>query len=120
MKKLLSFSIVALFSLGTFGIASANDNKANAKAKTLTGTISDSHCKFDHGMATHGGKMTDAECVNACVKGGAKYVLADKADNKVYEIKNQEKAKAFAGKKVKITGEVSGDSVTVEQIQAMP
>ncbi len=115
MRKVLSFLAVAVFSLAPAGFAMAAGN-----TETLTGTVSDSHCKFDHSMATHGGKMDDAACVKACVKGGAKYVLADKDNNKVYEIKNQAKAAAFAGKKVKVTGNVSGDSVTVEKIEAMP
>ena len=56
-------------------------------AQTWTGKISDSMCGLTHkGMIEHsGGKITtDAQCTEACVKGGAKYVFT--SGGKVYTI----------------------------------
>lgn len=90
---------------------------AFAADQTWTGKISDSKCGAKHATAEHGKKMTDRECTEACVKGGAKYVFASKG--KVYQITNQDNAELamHAGHTVQLTGEMKGDSVTVSKIQ---
>ena len=91
---------------------------ASAFAATWTGKISDSMCSAKHkASAEHGtAKMTDRECTEACVKNGAKYVFVSKG--KVYQIANQDYAglAEHAGHTVKLTGEATGDSVTVSDI----
>lgn len=54
-----------------------------------------------------------------CVKNGGKFVLADRAHKRVYQLDQigQEKARDFAGQKVKITGRVSGRSIRVANIE---
>ena len=90
---------------------------AFAADQTWTGKISDSKCGAKHATAEHGKKMTDRECTEACVKGGAKYVFASKG--KVYQITNQDNAELamHAGHTVQLTGEMKGDSITVSKIQ---
>ena len=86
--------------------------------QTLVGQISDSLCKAKHEEAAEGqGKMPDRDCTLACVKGGSKYVLL--VDAKVMQIANQTFAdlEKHAGHKVKVTGEVKGDQVTVSKIE---
>jgi len=78
---------------------------AMAWAKTLTGTVSDSKC----GAAKH-----DAACVTKCVQGGEKYVLV--SHGKVYQVDAQDKFADMAGKMVKVTGTVKGDSITVTDV----
>src|SRR5471030_437765 len=82
-----------------------------AADKAWTGKISDSMC---------GVKMSDRDCTLACVKDhGAKYVFV--TGGKVYNVGNQDMAdlQEHAGHTVKLTGEMSGDTITVSKI-AMP
>jgi hypothetical protein len=89
-----------------------------AAEKTWNGTISDSKCGAKHpGMEHDGKKMTDAECTKACIDGGAKYVFV--SGGKVYQIANQDYSglKDHAGHHVALTGEMSGESITVSKIE---
>ena len=50
-------------------------------AESWKGKISDSMCNAKHADGEHGTKkMTDRACVEACVKGGSKYVFVDEKD----------------------------------------
>ena len=102
MKKLLT--CLTLFSV--FCTVSAM-----AATATLTGFVTDSMCGKSHMME---GK-TAAQCVRACVKGGAKYALY--SGDKLY-ILNGKSAQldAVAGKNVKVTGELTGDTITVSSV----
>ena len=85
---------------------------AYGAGKAMYGTVSDSNCGAKHAMASK-----EAEgCVAKCVSGGAKYVLVSKG--KVYQLDAQDKFSDFAGKRVKVEGTVSGDSITVESVSA--
>jgi hypothetical protein len=85
-----------------------------ADTKTLTGTIGDNMCKGDH-AAMNG---TDpAKCTRDCVKSmGAAYALW--VDKDVYTLSDQTAAAKFAGKKVTVTGDVTGTTITVKSIKA--
>ena len=77
---------------------------------TWTGYISDENC---------GAKAKDdshAACAIKCVKGGAAPVLV--VGKKVYKISDASKVMDFVGKKVKVTGTVEGDTVTIEKVEA--
>lgn len=82
-----------------------------AAEMTMTGTVSDSHCGAKHSAPG----ATD--CVNNCVKGGAKYVLV--SDGKVYALDAQDKFTEFAGKSVKVTGDCDGTSIKVKSVEAV-
>jgi hypothetical protein len=91
---------------------------APAFAATMTGTISDSMCGMKHQAGEHDGKkMTERECTEVCIKGGAKYVFV--SGDKIYKIANQDFAglKAHAGEKVTLTGDVKEDTITVAKVQ---
>jgi hypothetical protein len=108
MKK-LAFIVVGLL------LASALPGAAE---QTWTGNISDSACGKKHEEAAEGnGVMPDRECTQACVRGGSKYVLV--VDGKVFQIANQDNKDlaTHAGHKVKVTGELTGDSITVSKIE---
>lgn len=108
MRVILSF--IACLVLGAIGLFGAD--------QTWNGTISDSKCGAMHPTGEHNGKtMTARQCTQACIKGGAKYVFV--SDGKVYNISNQNDAglAKYAGEDVKLTGEMSGDTVTVAKIQ---
>jgi hypothetical protein len=95
---------------------------ASAADQTWTGKISDSMCGAKHNTsAEHGAKkMSDRDCTLACVKDhNAKYVFV--SGGKVYNVGNQDfgALQEHAGRTVKLTGEMSGDTITVSKI-AMP
>jgi Protein of unknown function (DUF5818) len=87
---------------------------ASPNSKTFVGNISDSMCGLKHMMP---GK-SDKDCTLECVQGGGKYVLADPAAGKVYQLSDQKKPAAFAGQKVNVTGTLKGDTITVTSIAA--
>jgi ADP-glucose pyrophosphorylase len=88
-------------------------------AAEYKGRISDAMCNAKHAKGEHGTKeMTDRQCVEACVKGGEKYVFVGEGD-KVYKIDNQDFAglKAHAGHEVTVTGTMKDDTVTISKIE---
>jgi len=86
---------------------------AMAATTALTGVITDDMCGRKHMMA---GKP-DAECIRACVKSGAKYAVL--ADEKVYVLAGDiSGVDAMAGKKVTVSGELKGNTLTVSSIAA--
>ena len=89
-------------------------NKKPAQ-RSLVGFISDNHCGLKH-MA---GMGDDKSCTLMCVKDG-KFVLADRDHKRVYQLDKagQEKAREFAGQKVKVTGRVVGKTIRVTAIEA--
>jgi hypothetical protein len=120
MKRLLiSLGILVALSLSmTSALATtAVTQKTKAKtaaAKTVVGYISDSSRGLQH-MAG----MDEKDCTLMCVKNG-KFVLADRDHKVVYQLDRagEEKAREFAGQKVKITDRITGKSIRVTTIEA--
>ncbi len=120
MKKLLiNLGILAALSLNnvsllaTTGVAQKTKAKT-AAAKTIVGYISDSSCGLSH-MAG----MDEKDCTLMCAKNG-KFVLADRDHKLVYQLDRvgQERAREFAGQKVRITGRITGKTIRVTAIEA--
>jgi hypothetical protein len=85
---------------------------AFATPQTLTGVVTDNMCGKKHTMMP--GKP-DSECIRACVKAGSKYAL--QVGDKIYALNgNAKQIDQFAGKKVKVAGEVSGTTITLASI----
>ena len=95
----------------TSGVA----QKGKQLEKTLVGYISDNHCGLKH----MSGMGDDKSCTLKCVKNGS-FVLADQDHKRVYQLDKtgQEKAREFAGQKVKVTGHISGKTIHVTGIEA--
>jgi hypothetical protein len=91
-------------------------NHGKKKETTVTGFISDSHCGLKH----MDGMGDEKACTLKCVEGGGHFVLADREGKVVYTLDkdSQNKAKDFAGQKVKVTGHVTGKSIHVTKIDA--
>ncbi|MGH9344517.1 MAG: hypothetical protein ACRD19_12250 [Terriglobia bacterium] len=110
MKK-LAYGALIIALAATTGFARP---KSGAKSgEVFTGNISDSMCGLKHPMA-------DAKrCTLGCVKGfdGTTFVLADEAHQKVYNLSDQRKAKAYAGENVEVRGTLDGDSIHVISIK---
>jgi hypothetical protein len=91
-------------------------------ADSWKGQISDAMCSAKHADGEHGTKkMTDQQCVEACVKGGAEYVFIGEG-SKVYKIANQKFAglKTHAGHSVTVSGTMKDDTLTVAKIEMPP
>ncbi len=105
----------AFLLLVAFVLASALPRAAE---QAWSGNISDSACGKKHEEAAEGnGVMPDRECTQACVRGGSKYVLV--VDGTVFQIANQDHKDlaTLAGHKVKLTGELKGNAITVTKIE---
>ncbi len=86
---------------------------ATALAGEYTGYVSETKCGAKHASASAG----DVACVKGCIKGGAKPVLV--VDGKVVAIANTDKVpEALYGQKVKVSGELHGDALTIANIEA--
>jgi hypothetical protein len=83
-----------------------------AYAATWTGTISDEHCAAKHADASE----KSIACVEKCVKGGAAPVFIT-SDGKVLKIANADAVKEHLGHKVDLTGDLSGDTITVASVK---
>ena len=102
MKKLILFllAVPALFPAGV--------------TRGFTGVITDSMCIADHRAMRI---SPDPKCIVACVKAGrtVKFVLYD--GKTVYQLSDQQAPAKFAGAKVVVTGEASGNTIRVAAIE---
>ena len=113
-------SALALASLGP-GLPRLGGAAEDA-TKVFKGEIMDDMCAKS-GSHTEMQKMmksmgNDAKtCTVECVKLGGKYVLYDGASKTSYQLDPQDKAKDFAGQKVKVTGTPDGGTIHVKSIE---
>jgi hypothetical protein len=109
-----------------WGLAAIASSVASAQeAKTFYGEISDSQCALNvHSLTRSHEEMlksksmggTATECALYCVKyHGGDFVLSSKKD--VYRLDDQNTVRAFAGAKVKVTGEMEADKKTIHVIK---
>ena len=102
---------------GASGAAQADSN-----LQTFSGEIMDDLCAKDK---THSKMMEEmksmgndpAVCSRKCVELGAKYVLYDRQKDTVYSIEDQDKAEAFAGRKVRISGTFDKKKIKIAKIE---
>ena len=87
--------------------------------QTWTGTNSDSMCGASHQKRAESGHLTDRQCVIECIKALADYVLVD-ANSRVIVIANQDfpGLPFYAGRAVKIQGELMDGSIVISSIEA--
>ena len=92
-----------------------------AAQQSFAGRLSDSTCGASHQMKAAAGGLTDRECLFACLKLLAKYVLVDQ-DQQVLQIENQDAMglPLYAGRPVRIIGERRGDTIVVTKVEAIP
>lgn len=96
MKKLVLFMMFA--AVAAFGAE-------------WTGHISDSKCGAKH----NDGSAGSVACVKGCIKGGASAVFV--VGDKVLKLANADKVgQELYGAKVKISGSLEGDTVTISSI----
>jgi hypothetical protein len=98
MKKI---SAVALLTMGLSAIGMAAEFK---------GFVEDTACSKMPAM------KGDAACAQKCIKGGSPAVLITD-DGKIYKIANQDKIVASAGLNVTVTGNLKGDTLTIDSVK---
>jgi hypothetical protein len=87
---------------------------AQTPDQTFEGMITDTHCGAKHEAAI--GK-TASDCTRACVHAGAQFALVN-AD-KIYILSGDlETLKRSAGRRSKIVGTLSGDTIAISSITA--
>jgi hypothetical protein len=100
-----------------FLAATLSSALAGNKAQAFTGKVSDAMCGANHMM---GGAAS--ECTRVCIRKGSKYALV--VGDKVYTLDSSDKTTLdqldkLADQQAKVTGEVSGDSITVLSVAAV-
>lgn len=114
----LALILIALGAAASVTVSGTPHNSNNQPVvdTAVVGYISDSSCGLKH----QPGMGDDKSCTLMCVKGGSKFVLADRDNKVVYRLDKtgQEKAREFAGQKVKVTGVVTGKTIKVSAIEA--
>jgi hypothetical protein len=99
---------VLMLALGSAGSFAGDEKKAET---TVTGYITDSHCKGE------GAKDGHTDCALKCAKEkGAKLGVWDAATSKFYALDDQKKAEEFAGASVTVKGTVDGETIKVSSI----
>jgi hypothetical protein len=109
--------IAVLLTLLLFGVVS--QSSARVVEQTWTGEIGDNACKFEHLPIVENDPVLPApECVKICVRGGSTYVFI--VGETLYRIENQKHPdlEKFAGRKVKLTGELAGNVITISRLVA--
>jgi hypothetical protein len=91
---------------------------------TFTGEVTDSICgksgSHDEMMAKMKSMGRDKEtCTKECAEIGAKYMLYDEGSKAVYTLDDQEKAKTFAGCRVRVAGTPAGNQIRVTNVEAV-
>lgn len=115
LKLALILLVFGAASIVTQSGTAQNSNNKAAPETMIVGYIGDSACGLGHMSG-----MDAKECTIMCVKGGSKYILADRDHKRVYRLDSagQQKAREFAGQKVKVTGRVIGRTIRVTTIEA--
>lgn len=111
MKKILWLTLVAAW-------ASVSPVAAQ---QTFLGRLSDSMCGASHQAKAAAGSLTERQCIFACIKALATFVLVDQ-NNQVIPIANQDVAglPLYAGRLVRLIGERKGDAIVVSKVEAIP
>jgi N-acetylated-alpha-linked acidic dipeptidase len=84
------------------------------------GTITDAECGADHRPMIRKGGMgaNAAECTLACAAKGTPFGFIDARSRKFFQLDDAEKPRLFAGRTVRVTGRVEGDTIRVDSIEA--
>ena len=82
----------------------------SAMAADWTGYIVDKSCAGKKAM------WSNEACAKSCMKRGDPAMFVTE-DGKIYNVKEQDKVTSFAGKKVTISGSMTGDTISVSDVK---
>jgi hypothetical protein len=89
--------------------------------QVFVGFLTDTECGPNHAPMRAKGDMgaNDKECTLKCVEKGATFGFVDAERKHFFQLDDQQKARPFAGEKVRVTGRIEGDSILVTSIAAV-
>lgn len=114
-----------LFALATFllalSLAAFSGQSVEGSQQTITGEVTDTFCAPSRSHAGMMKKMPNmgrdaVSCTQECAQIGAKYVLLDDETGKVYQVEDQAKIAQSAGHKVRVTGKLTANRITVTNV----
>lgn len=126
-RSALSLAVALMFAVTLAQATTPKSNRQNdqnMKDRSFSGVIMDSACaqmgshqqmEEKHGMKGSD-KMTGEEarkCTEECVKNGSTYVLYNPSNKMTYQLSDQDKAKMYAGERVKVKGTYDESSKTI-------
>jgi hypothetical protein len=83
-------------------------------SQSYEGMITDTHCNAKHSAAIG---LAASDCIRVCVHGGEHFALID--GDAVYTLQGDEDSlKKLAGERVKITGTLNGNQISVVSVVA--
>lgn len=122
MIRSLFVTIALMFALFLQSSPAASPgDKTAPDVQTFTGEVTESLCPKNHDeMMKEMKNMRDKDtCERTCVQMGAKYTLYDPAKDQVYRLDDPRKIESFAGKKVRVTGSLKKNTITVQNVEAV-
>jgi len=88
------------------------ENPHPVSSETFSGVITDDHCAARHDMSSG---QSPAECTQACLRRGAKYILVN--GDRSYRLEgNPDELGKFTGTRVSLTGSLKGNRIQVGSI----
>jgi len=121
MKR--SFLALAAFSFAIFlqlPAAGSPGSKDAPGVQTFTGEVTESLCPKNHDdmmKQMKNMRMDKATCERTCIQMGAKYTLYDASTDKVYRLDDPKKIEQYAGQKVRVTGTLKKNTITVQNVE---
>jgi hypothetical protein len=105
-QSIRALSVLAALLFGTLA--------SEAAAATFEGTVSDTMCGTKHMIPT----KSPAECIKECTRENVKFALV--IGDKTYALSGPPSViAAVAGKHVRVIGEMTGDTITIDSISAL-
>ena len=116
--RFFRYAVAGLLCLA--GCAGTATSPPAARPDTFVGFISESDCGPDHAVMLATGKMgtTDRECTLKCVRMGSVFGFVDESRKTFFQLDDQEKPRPFAGRRVRVTGRLEGDTLFLAAIEA--
>jgi len=125
----ITLGMALLFAISMCQARAVKAAQDQSSSKTFSGYVMDSACaqmgshsemEQKHGMKGND-KLSGADarkCTELCISSSSQYVLYDSANKMTYQLSDQEKAKQFAGERVRVKGtyDESSKTITVESI----
>jgi hypothetical protein len=110
MKK-IALTLLAMAFLVSLSVAKDTKAATNEKSHKISGWISDAKC-----AATKGAMASHADCAKKCISSGQPAVFVSDKGKKIFKIDNQDAIKGHEGEHVKVTGQVTHDTLHIDSI----
>ena len=110
----IACGLALLIVLGVAAVAAAQSPAAPpaASPETYEGVVTDMHCGAKHQASI---RKNAADCARSCVHAGSQFALVD--GDKTYILTGDpERLKDAAGRRVKVVGTLSGETIAVTLI----